>query len=67
MATGEGMNPGNQFLQFKGFGQIVIGTGIQGLNTLIGPQPRRQYQYREINLVAPPAVQQVQAILIRQA
>ena len=64
-APAKRLDPRFQFVEVKGFGQIVIAAGIQPGNPVAHRRARGKHQDRRFDIAAAHALQQVQTILAR--
>ena len=66
-ATNQGLQASHQFLEVKGFGQIVVGAGPESFDFLVPCIAAGKYQYRHQFAAFSPVLQDLQAGALGQA
>ncbi len=56
-----------QFAQVKGFEQVIVGTGLQAIDTVGHRIARREDQHRNFQALAALLLQQLEAVFVGQA
>ena len=59
-------HPGEQLLQLKGLGQVIIGPQVEAANLVFQGSASREHQHMDLEFIAPPSLQQTQAVDLRQ-